>query len=40
MDWQSIAAPAIVLVTIVFFIVFSQKKGKKPGCGGGCGCRK
>jgi hypothetical protein len=39
-DWQSIAAIAVVLVTITLFIVRSVKHRKKPGCGGSCGCVK
>ena len=38
MNWQSIAAIAIVLVTVTLFIVRAMRPPKKPGCGGGCGC--
>lgn len=40
-DWQSIAALAVVLVTITLFIIRSaRQRRKKPGCGGSCGCGK
>ncbi|HAL71464.1 MAG TPA: hypothetical protein DCP71_06775 [Verrucomicrobiales bacterium] len=37
-DWQSWAAPAVVLVTALFFLVSALKGRKKGGCGGSCGC--
>jgi hypothetical protein len=40
MNWQSIIALAIVVLTAVIFIVSAAKKRRKPGCGGGCGCAK
>ncbi len=38
-NWQSIAAIAVIIITIVLFIVRAVKRRKKPGCGGGCGCQ-
>lgn len=35
-DWQSWAAGAIVLITMIIFILRLIRK--KPGCGGGCDC--
>lgn len=40
MNWQSIAAIAIVLITIVIFVVKASNNRGKPGCGGSCGCGK
>ncbi|WP_184211032.1 FeoB-associated Cys-rich membrane protein [Prosthecobacter dejongeii] len=37
-DWQSWAAPAVVLVTAACFLYSSLKNRKKSGCGGACGC--
>ncbi|WP_461785025.1 hypothetical protein [Prosthecobacter sp.] len=39
-NWQSIAAIAVVLITVVLFAVRAAKRRKKPGCGRGCGCAK
>lgn len=39
-NWQSLAALAVVLVTVAVFIVRAAKRRKKPGCGGSCGCGK
>jgi len=35
-DWQSWAAGAVVLITLLIFILRLRKKN--PGCGGNCGC--
>ncbi|TDU62490.1 hypothetical protein EI77_04655 [Prosthecobacter fusiformis] len=37
-DWQSWAAPAVVLLTAVIFLTRCILNRKKSGCGGGCGC--
>jgi hypothetical protein len=37
-DWQSWAAGAVVLTTLVLFII--RWRRKRPGCGGGCDCTK
>jgi hypothetical protein len=37
-DWQSWAAPAVVIITAMVFIVRAFRGRKKGGCGGGCGC--
>ncbi len=39
-NWQSIAAIAVIIVTVVLFTVRAAKRRKKPGCGGSCGCGK
>ncbi|MBL9177012.1 MAG: FeoB-associated Cys-rich membrane protein [Verrucomicrobiaceae bacterium] len=39
-NWQSIAAIAVVLITVVLFAVRAARRRKKPGCGGSCGCGK
>jgi len=39
-NWQSIAAIAVIIVTVALFIVRAVKRRKKPGCGGSCGCGK
>lgn len=41
-DWQSYAAPAVVVVTLALLIISKIRKGKKRvakgGCGHNCGC--
>lgn len=37
-NWQSYAAPAIVLVTILLLVRRWKKSRKGSGCGGDCGC--
>lgn len=37
-DWQSWAAPAVVILTAALFILRSVTARKKGGCGGACGC--
>ncbi|MBK8091046.1 MAG: FeoB-associated Cys-rich membrane protein [Verrucomicrobiaceae bacterium] len=38
MDWQTLTALAIVILTAVIFIVRAVKNRRKSGCGsGGCG---
>jgi len=39
-DWQTWAAAGIVLGTLAIFAIriFAKPKGKKGGCGHGCGC--
>lgn len=39
-NWQSFAAIAVIIVTVILFAVRAARKRKKPGCGGGCGCGK
>jgi len=39
-NWQSIAAIAVILTTLVLFALRAAKRRKKPGCAGGCGCGK
>lgn len=38
-NWQSIAAGAIVGLTVMVFLRRLAKR-PKPGCGGKCGCGK
>jgi preprotein translocase subunit YajC len=40
MDWQTIAAAAIVVVTLVIFVVRISRPKKKSSCGHDCGCDK
>lgn len=40
MDWQSIIAAAIVVITLTIFLVRMTRPRRKPGCGHGCGCGK
>lgn len=37
-DWQSWAAPAIVALTVLWFVARSFSKGKKTGACGNCAC--
>ena len=37
-SFQTIAALAIVALTVAWLIWRSVAKNSKPGCGGGCGC--
>lgn len=41
MELQSLAAGAIVAITLVtFLVVLSKKSGRKSSCGHNCGCHK
>lgn len=37
MDWQALAAAAIVVLTLVVFLIHLSRPRRKPGCGGRCG---
>ncbi|NNE90009.1 MAG: hypothetical protein HKN23_00030 [Verrucomicrobiales bacterium] len=42
-DWQSLAAIAVVLTTIVIFVVRAVRRNPEKGCGmasSDCGCTK
>lgn len=39
-DWQTLTAVVIVLITLAIFASRLVRRGKKPGCGGDCGCGK
>ena len=39
-DWQTLAAAGIVLVTLAIFLVRLIRPKKKSGCGKDCGCGK
>jgi len=38
-DWQSIAAPAVVLITLAIFVWRLRRPKKGKSCGGGCSCK-
>ena len=40
MNWQTIIALAIVLITLVIFVARFAFAKNKPGCGHDCGCGK
>jgi hypothetical protein len=40
MDWQSIIAAGIVVVTLTIFLVRMARPRRKSGCGHGCGCEE
>ena len=40
MNWQTIIALAIVLITLVIFVIRLVFAKNKPGCGHDCGCGK
>ena len=40
LDWQTIAALGIVLITLVIFAIRMASGKKKSGCGKDCGCGK
>lgn len=40
MNWQTITTAAIVLVTLVIFVIRLTFAKNKPGCGHDCGCGK
>jgi hypothetical protein len=39
-DWQSIAAAAVIAITVALFILRAvrRRQTKAGACGGGCGC--
>ena len=37
-NWQTVAALAIVALTMALFAIRMIRPRKKAGCGGGCGC--
>ncbi len=39
-DWQTLAAAGIVLVTLAIFVARLIRPKKKSGCGKDCGCGK
>ena len=40
MDWQTLAATAIVVLTLVIFLARLARPRRKAGCGHDCGCGK
>ncbi|MES2924711.1 MAG: FeoB-associated Cys-rich membrane protein [Verrucomicrobiota bacterium] len=40
MDWQTLTAAGIVIITLVIFAVYLARPKKKSGCGHNCGCDK
>jgi hypothetical protein len=40
MDWQTITAAAIVVLTLTIFLVRLARPKKNSSCGHGCGCDK
>jgi hypothetical protein len=40
MDWQSLIAAGIVVLTLTIFLVRLARPRRKPGCGHGCDCGK
>ncbi len=39
-DWQTLAAAGVVIVTLAIFLVSLSRPKKKSGCGHDCGCGK
>ena len=37
MDWQTLTAAGIVIITLTIFLVRLARPKKKSGCGHGCG---
>jgi hypothetical protein len=40
MDWQTLTAAGIVVITLTIFLVRLARPKKKSGCGHDCGCGK
>jgi hypothetical protein len=40
MDWQTLTAAAIVVLTLTVFLVRLTRPRRKSGCGHDCGCGK
>jgi hypothetical protein len=40
MDWQTLTAAGIVVITLTIFLVRLARPKKKSGCGHDCGCEK
>lgn len=40
MDWQTLTAAGIVVMTLTIFLVRLARPRKKSGCGHDCGCNK
>jgi hypothetical protein len=40
MDWQTLTAAGIVVLTLTIFLVRLARPRRKPGCGHDCGCTK
>lgn len=40
MEWQTLTAAGIVVVTLTIFLVRLARPKKKSGCGHDCGCGK
>jgi hypothetical protein len=40
LDWQTLAAAGIVIITLTIFLVRFTHPKKKSGCGNDCGCGK
>ena len=38
-NWQTVAALALVAVTLGVFVLRLLRRPKRGGCGAGCGCR-
>jgi hypothetical protein len=39
-DWQSFAAPAVVIITLAIFAWRMRRPKKGKSCGGGCSCKR
>ena len=40
MDWQTLTAAGIVVLTLTIFLVRLARPRRKPGCDHDCGCGK
>jgi hypothetical protein len=40
MDWQTLTAAGIVIITLTIFLVRLARPKKKSGCSHDCGCGK
>lgn len=40
MDWQTLTAAGIVVITLTIFLVRIARPRRKTGCGHDCGCGK
>jgi len=40
MEWQSLIAAGIVVLTLTIFLVRLARPRRKSGCGHGCDCEK
>jgi hypothetical protein len=39
-EWQTLAAGAVVAITVLVFLIRLSRPRKSGGCGGNCGCGK